>query len=98
MAYSDSNAALLQSPGHSDEKVIVYYYRNAVSPEQLAEFRDKTDQEEGDIIDLRLVPLKDVWRRTADGKTLAALMLFQMLQAQNKLPQCTVARGTGSPT
>jgi hypothetical protein len=37
--------------------------------------------EHGEIITLDIVPLEDLWKLTPDGKTLAALYLYEKLVA-----------------
>lgn len=41
--------------------------------------------EDGEVITLDIVPLADLWRLTPDGKTLAALYLYEKLVDAGKL-------------
>lgn len=41
--------------------------------------------EEGEVITLEVVPLAELWRRTPDGKTIAALHLYEKLLATGAL-------------
>ena len=41
--------------------------------------------EDGEVITLDIVPLADLWRRSPDGKTLAALYLYEKLVAEGTI-------------
>uniref|UniRef100_A0A7S1N1G6 Nudix hydrolase domain-containing protein n=1 Tax=Eutreptiella gymnastica TaxID=73025 RepID=A0A7S1N1G6_9EUGL len=91
LAYNGKFSGVFQSPGHTDVHNALYLFRDSVTTAQLASFKERTEEEEGDIIDLKLVPLKAVWKATSDAKTLAAVALFSALQAEGKLPESTVS-------
>ena len=41
--------------------------------------------EEGEMITLDIIPLKDLWRRTTDAKTLSAILLHEKLASMGLL-------------
>ena len=41
--------------------------------------------EDGEVITLDIVPLADLWRHSPDGKTLAALYLYEKLVAEGTI-------------
>jgi hypothetical protein len=41
--------------------------------------------EEGEVITLKVLPLNSLWKETSDGKTLAALLLYNQLKAEGKI-------------
>lgn len=76
------------SVGACDEFLRLLYYSKTVTPGELAELRGKATGllDHGECITLDLVPLDDLWRRAPDGKTLAAVLLYEKLKAAGKLP------------
>ncbi|KAJ9155498.1 Nudix hydrolase 14, chloroplastic [Pleurostoma richardsiae] len=76
------------SPGGCDEYIPIYVHERRVPREQLAEWTGKLTglRDEGEKITLKLVRMRDLWREGArDGKTLAALALWEGLRREGKL-------------
>lgn len=80
-------AGMYPSPGACDEFIRLFAARRAVTRAELEELEGKCTGlvHEGEVITLEVVPLDTLWARTADGKTLAALHLFEKLKALGKL-------------
>ncbi|EOO01672.1 putative nudix domain-containing protein [Phaeoacremonium minimum UCRPA7] len=80
--------AVYPSPGGSDEYIPIYMHERRVPREQLSEWTGKLTglRDEGEKITLKLVRMQDLWREAArDGKTLAALALWEGLRREGKL-------------
>lgn len=75
------------SVGACDEFLRLMYFAVDMSSAELEELRGKTTGliEHGEIITLEIVPLDDLWKRTPDGKTLAALYLYEKLCANGSI-------------
>ena len=67
------------SPGQSGEHVKIMYVRKEISKEHLLMMRTKFSEqrEEGALVSLRVVPLADMWKVSADMKVMCALFLLQ---------------------
>ena len=81
--------AMYPSPGGCDEFVKLYLHQKEVPRERLEEWTGKLTglREEGEMITLKVVPVRDLWREGArDAKCLAALALWHGLQQEGKLP------------
>jgi ADP-sugar diphosphatase len=76
------------SVGACDEFLRLLYYFKEVSREEMQKLQGAAtgNIEEGEVITLDLIPLDELWRRTPDGKTLAAILLYEKLLAQGKIP------------
>lgn len=76
------------SIGGCDEFLRLMHFSMDVDEAFLREVRGKATGaiEEGEQITLDLVPLDELWRHAPDGKTLAALLLYEKLLALGKLP------------
>ncbi len=74
------------SPGGSDETIRLFYYEAEVSDEQLAAMNGKATGliEEGEQINLKIVPLEDLWK-IPDGKTIVAYTLYKKARAAARL-------------
>jgi hypothetical protein len=78
------HAANYPSVGGCDEAVTLYLWQARVSKVDMNALEGKETgvRKEGESIVTKLVPLKDVWKEGArDGKTMAALALYQNLKA-----------------
>ncbi|KAF2100744.1 ADP-sugar diphosphatase [Rhizodiscina lignyota] len=80
-------AAMYPSPGGSDEFIPLFLHQRRVPRAQLKEWQGKLTglREEGEKITLRLVKLRDLWKVTRDGKTLAAIALYEGLRREGKI-------------
>ncbi|KAL0205675.1 hypothetical protein P9112_000982 [Eukaryota sp. TZLM1-RC] len=72
------------SPGGCDEYIKLYLYRKEISQEELNELDGKLTglREDGEHIVLRLFKMQDLPFVTADGKALAACLLYRTLKGQ----------------
>lgn len=77
------------SPGGCDEFLRLYYYGKDVARAELDALKGKLSGniEEGEVITLEVVPLEQLWRRTADAKALSALLLFKELLAAGMIKE-----------
>ncbi|KAK0656267.1 hypothetical protein B0T16DRAFT_315469 [Cercophora newfieldiana] len=78
------------SPGACDEYIPIYAHERRVPRAQLGEWTGRLTglRDEGERITLKLVRLQDVWKECArDGKTLAALALWEGLRREGRLPK-----------
>ena len=82
------DTAMFPSPGACDESIRIYLHERRVPRSELKDWTGRLTglREDGEKITLKLVPVKDLWREGArDGKTLAALALWEGLQREGKL-------------
>ena len=79
---------MLPSAGGCDEFIRLYMFRREVERDVLTELEGRLTglREEGERIKLHIVPLKDCWKMTPDGKALSCLTLYEKLAASGKLP------------
>ena len=80
--------AMFPSPGACDEHITIFSHEKVVTRKQMDEFAGKLTglRDEGEKITLKLVKLANVWREGArDGKTLAALALWEGLKREGKV-------------
>lgn len=76
------------SPGGCDEYIPLFLYQKRLPRSELEEFRGKLTglREEGEKITLKVIKLHDLWKEGArDGKTLAALALYEGLRREGKI-------------
>lgn len=76
------------SPGGSDEFIPIFLVRKQMTKQQIDSMRGKLTglRDHGEKITLKLVRLKDVWKvGSRDGKTLAAVALYEGLKREGKL-------------
>lgn len=71
------------SAGGCDEHIRYFLYRTTVTPDELADMEGRATgvMEEGESIAVRIVPFRDICRKSPDGKTLTALTLYAQLCA-----------------
>ncbi|XP_010529515.1 PREDICTED: nudix hydrolase 14, chloroplastic [Tarenaya hassleriana] len=78
------------SPGGCDEEISVFLYRGHVENETIRQLQGKEStvglEEHGEFIKVRVVPYRELWRRTADAKVLMAVGLYEMAQREGLLP------------
>lgn len=78
-------SAVYPSAGGSDEFIPLFLCQKSMPRKEIEELQGKLSglRDEGEKITLKVVPLKDLWREGArDGKTLAALALYQGLKGE----------------
>lgn len=66
-------------PGLTDEHISLYLLKQDVSAEMIKQLQGQECglRDRGELITLRLVPLKDAWKSTRDAKTLVSLFLYE---------------------
>ncbi|KAK5225459.1 hypothetical protein LTR47_009306 [Exophiala xenobiotica] len=80
--------AIYPSPGASDEFIPIFLARKSMTHQQINELKGKLTglRDHGEKITLKIVPLNQVWKVAArDGKTLAALALYQGLKGEGRI-------------
>ncbi|KIW26911.1 uncharacterized protein PV07_06699 [Cladophialophora immunda] len=81
-------AAIYPSPGGSDEFIPIFLARKALPRAQIEALKGKLTglRDHGEKITLQIVSLHEVWKVAwRDGKTLAAMALYQGLKGEGKL-------------
>ena len=76
------------SPGGCDEYIPIFMHERRVPRAQLGEWTGRLTglRDGGEKITLKLVPMRDFWREAArDGKSLAALALWEGLRREGKV-------------
>jgi ADP-sugar diphosphatase len=76
------------SPGACDEYIPIFLYEQKVSRKELESWQGKLTglRDEGENITLKIVKLKDLWKEgVRDGKTLAAVALYNGLKGSGKI-------------
>ncbi|XP_042051201.1 nudix hydrolase 14, chloroplastic-like isoform X3 [Salvia splendens] len=68
------------SPGGCDEGIGLFLYRGSVDKEIIRQLQGKETglRDHGELIQVRVVPYRDLWRKTADAKVLTAIALYEM--------------------
>lgn len=85
----DVEAAMYPSPGACDEFIPLFLCKKRLTRRHMEWLKGKATglRDEGERITLKLVPLNKAWREGArDGKTLAALSLYENLEREGKFP------------
>ena len=83
-------AAMYPSPGACDEFIPLFLCQKRLSRKHMEWLKGKATglRDEGENITLKLVPLDKAWKEgSRDGKTLAALALYQGLKGEGKIPE-----------
>ena len=82
LAFGDKFQGIYPSVGGTDEFVRLFVFRETMAETKIRELHQKVTglAEENEKITLEIVPLKDLWRSTADSKALAALTLYEQLK------------------
>ncbi|CAA7018582.1 unnamed protein product [Microthlaspi erraticum] len=77
------------SPGGCDEEMSVFLYRRKVEVETIRELQGKETglREHGEFIKVRVIPYRELWRRTADAKVLMSIGLYEMAQRDGLVPR-----------
>ncbi len=82
------NKAMWPSPGGCDEFIPILMAKKVMERSEIEKLKGKLTglREEGEKITLKVVRLKDLWKYGArDGKTLAAVGLFEGLRREGKI-------------
>eukprot|EP00551_Chaetoceros_affinis_P017480 CAMPEP_0203687632 /NCGR_PEP_ID=MMETSP0091-20130426/621_1 /ASSEMBLY_ACC=CAM_ASM_001089 /TAXON_ID=426623 /ORGANISM="Chaetoceros affinis, Strain CCMP159" /LENGTH=248 /DNA_ID=CAMNT_0050557025 /DNA_START=78 /DNA_END=824 /DNA_ORIENTATION=- len=79
-------SGLCPSLGNSSEFVKILYARKNIKKTQMKIIRKRLSQmrEEGAVMSLRVVPLEDVWKVSADMKVVCALFLLEKAGFENE--------------
>ncbi|XP_059441125.1 nudix hydrolase 14, chloroplastic isoform X3 [Corylus avellana] len=77
------------SPGGCDEEISLFLYRGHVDKETIMQLQGKETglRDHGELIKVRVIPYKNLWRMTADSKVLMAITLYEMAKREGLLPQ-----------
>lgn len=84
--------AMYPSPGACDEAIGLMLYQKKMTEEQMKKLQGaKTGlTAEGEVIVLKLVELKNLWKEAVrDSKALAALLLYEKLHGEGKIQEPT---------
>ncbi|KAB1217137.1 Nudix hydrolase 14, chloroplastic [Morella rubra] len=76
------------SPGGCDEEISLFLYRGCVDKQIILQLQGRQAglREHGELIEVRVVPYKNLWRMTADSKVLMAITLYEMAKREGLLP------------
>lgn len=74
--------------GGCDEEISIFLYRGCVDKEIITQLQGKETglREHGELIKVRVVPYKKLWRTTADCMVLVAVALLEMAMKEGLLP------------
>ncbi|KAG2328804.1 hypothetical protein Bca52824_011532 [Brassica carinata] len=74
--------------GGCDEEMSVFLYRLQVEQETIRQLQDKETglREHGEFIKVRLVPYRELWRKTADAKVLVSIGFYEMPLREGLVP------------
>jgi len=77
---------MLPSPGSCDEAIDLYYFEKKVTVKELKEMEGRLHgkSDEGEHIQLQVVPFEEASSRTGDSKLLCALLLYKKKVLSNK--------------
>ncbi|XP_050265851.1 nudix hydrolase 14, chloroplastic [Quercus robur] len=77
------------SPGGCDEEISLFLYRGHVDKEIITQLQGKETglRDHGELIKVRVVSYKNLWRMTADSKVLMAIALYEMAMREGLLLQ-----------
>lgn len=85
---SSTGSTVFPSPGGCDEEISIFLCRKRVDKEIITHLQGKETglREHGELIKVRVVPYKNLWRTTADCKVLVAVALLEMAKNEGLLP------------
>lgn len=80
---------IFPSPGGCDEEMSVFLYRLRVEQETIRQLQGKETglREHGEFIKVRLLPYRELWRKTADAKVLTSIGLYEMALREGLVPR-----------
>eukprot|EP01099_Mayorella_cantabrigiensis_P001284 TRINITY_DN1553_c0_g1_i1.p2 TRINITY_DN1553_c0_g1~~TRINITY_DN1553_c0_g1_i1.p2 ORF type:complete len:130 (+),score=43.34 TRINITY_DN1553_c0_g1_i1:635-1024(+) len=89
LAWGDRFPGLLPSPGGCDEFLRLYLYTTDIGHDELQNLEGKATGvlEEGEVIKLKVVPLEDLWKISADCKALSSLLLYENLKQAGRFSE-----------
>ncbi|CAN8238014.1 unnamed protein product [Cochlearia groenlandica] len=75
---------IFPSPGGCDEEMSVFLYRGQVDQDTIRQLQGKETglREHGEFIKVRVIPYRELWRRTADAKVLMSIGLYEMAKGE----------------
>jgi ADP-sugar diphosphatase len=86
LAYG-AGAGVYTDCGLLDEKIRIFLWKTVMTHQQLNELNGRIGGDSPhEQITLKLIKFEDLWKATADGKALSALVLLKGLEAEGKLP------------
>jgi len=80
---------IMPSPGGCDEMIELYYVEKKVTTvEEIVAMQGRLEgnKEEGEYIQLHIVPYNDAWKYCGDSKLLSAMFLHQKLREEGTIP------------
>ncbi|KAL5186498.1 Nudix hydrolase 14, chloroplastic [Glycine soja] len=85
---STTGCRVFPSGGGCDEEISIFLYRGCVDKEIITQLQGKETglREHGELIKVRVVPYKKLWRTTADCMVLVAVALLEMAMKEGLLP------------
>ncbi|CAJ1943454.1 unnamed protein product [Sphenostylis stenocarpa] len=85
---SATGCRVFPSGGGCDEEISIFLYRGRVDKEIITQLQGKETglREHGELIKVRVVPYKKLWRVTADCQVLVAVALLEMAMKEGLLP------------
>ncbi|KAK7389296.1 hypothetical protein VNO78_24167 [Psophocarpus tetragonolobus] len=88
---SATGCRVIPSGGGCDEEISIFLYRGRVEKEIITQLQGKETglREHGELIKVRVVPYKKLWRTTADCNVLVAVALLEMATKEGLLPTFT---------
>jgi ADP-sugar diphosphatase len=80
----NNELGMCPSPGHSGEHVKIVHLKKEISKDHLLLMRSKFSEqrEQGALVSLRVVPLNEMWKVSADMKIMCALFLLEKANLQ----------------
>mmetsp|Transcript_24908 Transcript_24908/g.37851 ORF Transcript_24908/g.37851 Transcript_24908/m.37851 type:complete len:282 (-) Transcript_24908:325-1170(-) len=94
LAYEDAyekghipSLGMMPSPGGCDEMIGLYYVEKKVTVTELNDMQGRLEgnREEGEHIQLHIVPYDDAWKYCGDSKLLSAMFLYEKLRQKGKI-------------
>jgi len=76
---SEGGHKMLPSPGGCDEAIGLYYCEKKVTVKELNDMQGRIHgkSDEGEHIQLHVIPFEEGWKRTGDAKLLSAMFLYE---------------------
>ncbi|GAY43401.1 hypothetical protein CUMW_074150 [Citrus unshiu] len=89
--YPSTGCKFFPSPGGCDEEISLFLYRGRVDKEIIMQLQGKETglRDHGELIKVRVVPYRELWRTTPDAKVLTAIALYEMASKEELLPSRT---------
>lgn len=86
----DDDLGIAPSPGGCDERVRYLYLEKSIANDrELQDLKGRLQglRDHGELITLRVVPMKDVWKISQDAKAMISLFLLEKLRSEELLPE-----------